>query len=152
MKYILAKNISTIIGIGYISKMPGTLGSLVGLIIGTIGLKYLPLIFFLIFFFLLIILSVISIYIYQLKEGKHDRSEIIIDEFIGQILVLIFLEINILNALYAFLLFRFFDIIKFYPANYIDKKYSGCIGIVLDDIVAAIQALLIIFLLKQLPL
>ena len=45
MKYILAKNISTIIGIGYISKMPGTLGSLVGLIIGTIGLKYLPFIF-----------------------------------------------------------------------------------------------------------
>ncbi len=152
MKFILAKNVSTILGIGYISKMPGTLGSLVGLIVGAISLKYLSFIFFLIFFILLIILSVISIHIYQLKEGKQDRSEIIIDEFIGQVLVLIFLEINILNALLAFLLFRFFDILKFFPANYIDKKYSGCIGIVLDDIVAAIQALLIIFLFKHINL
>ena len=152
MRFILAKNVSTIVGIGYISKMPGTLGSLVGLIIGSICLKYLPLNFFLFFFIFLIILSVISINIYQLKEGRQDKSEIIIDEFIGQVLVLIFLEINILNALYAFLLFRFFDIIKIFPANYIDKKYSGCISIVLDDVVAAIQALLIIFLLKHLPL
>ena len=51
-----------------------------------------------------------------------------------------FLEYNFLNLLLAFVLFRFFDIVKIFPADYIDKNYSGCFGIVLDDIVAALQA------------
>ena len=147
MKYIIARNICTIFGLGNISKMPGTLGSIVGIIFG------LPLLYFFsttVFIGILVVLTLIafySIYIYQQQVGKNDKSEIIIDELIGQLLVLPFINFNYIEIILAFLLFRFFDIFKIYPCNIIDKKYSNQYGVVFDDIIAAIQAILILKLL-----
>ena len=62
--------------------------------------------------------------IYQTKvDKKEDKSEIIIDEFIGQQIPLFFIELTILNILFCFIFFRFFDILKIFPANYIDRKF-----------------------------
>ena len=144
MYFNLSKIFCTLFGLGFISKMPGTIGSIVGVLFYILAKPYLSLNYFVVFLFLVILLSFLTIYIYQLKRGKEDRKEIIIDEFIGQIITMIFLEYNFLNLLLAFILFRFFDIVKIFPANYIDKNYSGCFGIVLDDIVAAFQAIIII--------
>ena len=78
--------------------------------------------------------------------GKKDRSEIIIDEIIGQQIPIILFEMSLLNIFLSFILFRFFDILKIYPANYLDKNYSNSIGIIGDDIIAGFQASFILYL------
>ena len=83
---------------------------------------------------------------YQSKVGQNDRSEIIIDEVVGQILVIIFIDLNLVEIIFAFILFRFFDILKIFPANIIDRKYSGHYGVVLDDIIAGLQSILVIYI------
>ena len=86
--------------------------------------------------------------IYQRTKGKEDRSEIIIDEFIGQQIPLFLIQISILNVILMFVFFRFFDILKIFPSNYIDKNYKSSFGIIADDLVAGIQATITILLLN----
>ena len=140
------KNICTLFGLGNISKMPGTLGSIVGVLVGVFLLYLLPIqLFFIIFIFLLFI-SFYAIKKYQSEVGQNDKSEIIIDEVVGQILVLAFIDLNFVEIIFAFILFRFFDILKLFPANIIDRKYSGHYGVVLDDIIAGLQSILVIYI------
>ena len=142
------KNICTVFGLGNFTKMPGTLGSVAGVFLGFILLSFFPIQVVLVFFIILSALSLYAIKIYQKQVGKSDKSEIIIDEVLGQILVLMFIELEFLQFFCAFLLFRFFDILKIFPANIIDKKYSNHYGVICDDIIAAIQALIVIFIFK----
>tara|TARA_E500000178_G_scaffold329553_1_gene360576 strand:- start:349 stop:801 length:453 start_codon:yes stop_codon:yes gene_type:complete len=140
------KNICTLFGLGNISKIPGTLGSIVGVFVGVFLLYLLPIhLFFIIFIFLLLV-SFYAIKKYQSEVGQNDRSEIIIDEVLGQILVLAFIDLNFKQIILAFILFRFFDILKLFPANIIDRKYSGHYGVVLDDIIAGLQSILVIYI------
>ena len=148
MLLIIMKNICTVFGLGNFTKMPGTLGSVAGVFLGFILLSFFPIQVVLVFFIILSALSLYAIKIYQKQVGKSDKSEIIIDEVLGQILVLMFIELEFLQFFCAFLLFRFFDILKIFPANIIDKKYSNHYGVICDDIIAAIQALIVIFIFK----
>ena len=142
------KNICTVFGLGNFTKMPGTLGSIAGAFLGFILLYFFPIQIVIIFFIFLLALSLYAIKIYQKQVGKSDKSEIIIDEVLGQFLVIMFIEQEFLQFFYAFMLFRFFDILKIFPANIIDKKYSDHYGVIFDDIIAAIQALIVIFIFK----
>ena len=146
MLFNMMKNICTIFGLGNISKMPGTLGSIVGVFFGLFLLYTFPFyIIYLIFIFLLLT-SFYAIKKYQSVVGKKDKSEIIVDEVVGQVLVVIFIDLNFIKIACAFILFRFFDILKLFPANIIDRKYSGHYGVVFDDIIAALQSILVIYL------
>ena len=140
------KNICTVYGLGNISKMPGTLGSIVGVIVGVLLLYLLPIHIVYVVFIFLLFLSFYAIKKYQSKVGQNNRSEIIIDEVVGQILVITFINLNFIEIVFAFVLFRFFDILKIFPANIIDRKYSGHYGVVLDDIIAALQSILVIYI------
>ena len=142
------KNICTVFGLGNFTKMPGTLGSIAGVFLGFILLSFFPIQLVIVFFIFLLALSLYAIKIYQKQVGKSDKSEIIIDEVLGQLLVLMFIELEFLAIFLAFILFRFFDILKIFPANIIDKKYSDHYGVIFDDIIAAIQALIVIFIFK----
>ncbi|MAH89515.1 MAG: hypothetical protein CMJ06_05730 [Pelagibacterales bacterium] len=146
MKFDLMKNMCTLFGLGNFTKMPGTLGSLVGVLIGILLIYMFPIyiVYFIFMFFLLV--SFYAIKIYQTKLGKSDRSEIIIDEFVGQMLVIIFIDLSFIQIFSAFILFRFFDILKLFPANVIDRKYSGHFGVVFDDLIAALQSIIIIYI------
>ena len=148
MLLIIMKNICTVFGLGYFTKMPGTLGSIAGIFLGFILLSFFPIQLVLFFFLFLLALSLYAIRVYQKQEGKADKSEIIIDEVLGQLLVLMFIELEFLQLFCAFILFRFFDILKIFPANIVDKKYSDHYGVIFDDIIAAIQALIVIFIFK----
>ena len=145
---IIMKNICTVFGLGNFTKMPGTLGSIAGVFLGFILLSFFPIQLVIVFFIFLLALSLYAIKIYQKQVGKSDKSEIIIDEVLGQLLVLMFIELEFLQFFCAFILFRFFDILKIFPANIIDKKYSDHYGVIFDDIIAAIQALIVIFIFK----
>jgi phosphatidylglycerophosphatase A len=141
------KNLFTLFGIG---KLPasGTFGSFFTLLIYFILQKY--------FNNLTIIILLIFVTLYSLiflnktiKNFKQkDPKEIVIDEYIGQMIPLIACGNNIYLILVAFISFRFFDISKIYPANIFDKKIEGPLGVIGDDIIAGIYSLMIIFIIK----
>ena len=72
--------------------------------------------------------------------GVHDHGGIVWDEFVGLWITMAFLPSNYVMLLVGFLLFRFFDIVKPWPIGWLDKKVSGGLGIMLDDIVAGVAA------------
>ena len=103
----------------------------------------------------MIVISWYFTYAYVLKNKIHDPSEIIIDEFIGQLISLtpilflnsfkldkvIFFELMVSS----FLLFRFFDILKPWPIYIVDKSRTS-LSILLDDVIAGLFASTIIII------
>jgi phosphatidylglycerophosphatase A len=78
--------------------------------------------------------------------GVHDHSGIVWDEFVGYWLTMLALPVTLGWALAGFVLFRFFDIIKPWPIGWVDKRVHGGFGIMLDDVLAAVYAALILHL------
>jgi phosphatidylglycerophosphatase A len=129
--------------IGNISFAPGTFGSVLGL----------PLCFFLskIDFSIAVLLTLIFILcaIWIASEAEkilktEDPGCIVIDEIAGIILTLSGLPFNIISVTAGFLIFRALDIWKPYPIRLLEDKFSGGIGIVLDDVAAGILSNLIL--------
>ena len=135
----------------YIGKSPfapGTLGSLVGVALWyyLISIDFLLLI---LFFTLYFILSIILTNIYLKTSNNDDPSEVICDEIIGQLIPLSIISTadDTFLILIAFISFRIFDIFKFYPANKAEEL-PGASGVILDDVIAGIYSLIIVFISK----
>ena len=77
----------------------------------------------------------------------HDYSGIVWDEVVGYMLTMFLVPLNIVWMIVGFLLFRLFDIWKPQPIGYVDKHVKGGLGIMLDDVLAAIPAWAILQLL-----
>ena len=139
--------IFTLFNIGYLPAS-GTFGSLFTVLL------YCMIIPFIHIFYLIMILLIITLYSWvyldkNLKNYKNkDPKEIVIDEFIGQMIPLTICGSNLLLILTSFVLFRFFDITKIYPASIFDQKIKGSLGIIGDDIIAGIYSLIIVYFIK----
>ena len=144
----------TMFGLGKVSKIPGTLGSL-----ATVILLY-------VFFHILnispniILVSLVIIFIYSfsavaihIKDNEDkDPKEIIIDEFIGQSIPIYLYEIShetvkspdeaLIFYGVCFILFRFFDIAKPFPVNYFDRNFKNSFGVIMDDVCAGFYVVL----------
>jgi phosphatidylglycerophosphatase A len=123
--------------IGNISFAPGTFGSVFGLFV----CFFLSKIDFSIAVLLTLIFILSAIWIAGEAEkilGEEDPGCIVIDEIAGIILTLSGLPFNITSMTAGFLIFRALDIWKPYPIRLLENKFSGGIGIVLDDVVAGI--------------
>ncbi|CAB0151575.1 Phosphatidylglycerophosphatase A [Pseudidiomarina piscicola] len=70
--------------------------------------------------------------------GVHDHPAIVLDEIAGYLLAMSLLPATLLNLSLAFVLFRFFDIVKPGPIGWCDKHLHGGLGIMADDILAGI--------------
>lgn len=83
---------------------------------------------------------------YDKASGSHDNKSIVIDEVAGQWIALlpVFTLVGVSWTLtpLAFALFRFFDIVKPWPASFFDKRVKGALGVMADDIVAGLYAAL----------
>jgi phosphatidylglycerophosphatase A len=79
------------------------------------------------------------------NSGIEDPKQVVIDEISGQWLVLIFVPLDALNYAMAFVLFRFFDILKPWPIGWVDRTVKGGAGVMVDDILAAIYAIPILY-------
>jgi phosphatidylglycerophosphatase A len=77
-------------------------------------------------------------------RGVPDPGEAVVDEVVGQWLVLLAAPVNPLAWIAGFLLFRLFDIWKPWPVRWADRHVKGGLGIMLDDILAAGYALLVL--------
>jgi phosphatidylglycerophosphatase A len=73
-----------------------------------------------------------------------DDGRIVIDELIGYLTAVMFLPFSWSTAIIAFVLFRFFDIFKIFPASWFDTRMKNAFGVVLDDVVAGIYAGLVL--------
>lgn len=129
--------------IGNISFAPGTFGSILGI----------PFCFFLskidfsIGVLLIVTFVLFAIWIADEAEKilkTQDPGNIVIDEIAGIILTLFGLPFNIISVTAGFLVFRTLDIWKPYPIRFLENKFSGGIGIVLDDVAAGILSNLIL--------
>ena len=123
--------------IGNISFAPGTFGSVLGLSL----CFFLSKIDFSIAVLLTIIFILCAIWIANEAEKilkTEDPGCIVIDEIAGIILTLSGLPFNITSMTVGFLIFRVLDIWKPYPIRLLENKFSGGIGIVLDDVMAGI--------------
>lgn len=137
-------------GSGLIAKAPGTWGSLVGLILGFLLLQVINPIYFA---FLTFAFFFIDICLCQKTADDmqiHDHGAIVWDEIVGIFIVLIVLPTHsFLWYIVAFITFRFFDILKPYPIRYFDDKLENGFGIMFDDVLAAIYAILTIYALHS---
>jgi phosphatidylglycerophosphatase A len=77
---------------------------------------------------------------YMQTVQVHDPSAIVIDEVVGQWVTLALLPLDPVMYALGFVLFRVLDVLKPWPANFIDRAVTGGFGVMLDDVVAGAYA------------
>ncbi len=130
-------------GSGLSPIAPGTAGTVAALPLGAM-LVQLP---FLVALAVVIASFFIGIYLCGVtgrRLGVHDHGGIVWDEFVGMWLVLLFVPFHWAWWLAAFVLFRFFDVLKPWPIRWLDRHVSGGLGVMIDDILAAVYALILL--------
>ena len=127
--------------LGHSPFMPGTMGSLGGLVVFFLvhnnDILYAFSILFL--FTLGVLFAGEAEKIYRIK----DPGMIVIDEACGMLLALFFVPFNLYSVILGFFLFRIFDILKPPPAKTLEKL-TGSLGIMFDDIIAALYTNIIL--------
>lgn len=123
--------------LGKFPKAPGTIGTL-GAIPLVIGLSFLGSLGYMFGAIILTLFSVFVAELYERTSEKHDAKEVVIDEVVGYVVAMTWLPLTWQSFLVAFLLFRFFDILKPPPIGTIDKRIEGGLGVVADDILAGV--------------
>ena len=143
----LSKTITTLFGAGYIKYAPGTIGSILTVLIWLLICTAFGQMYFLGLFVILTLSSHYLIKEYLSVFNKKDPQEIIIDEFIGISIPLLFVSSSqsYFEILLVFVSFRIFDIFKIYPVNKAEML-DGPIGIILDDVIAGIYTLIILLI------
>ncbi len=141
--------------IGYIKFASGTWGSLTSLLILFPIIKFasFSLWSLIVFFIFLFFISNVFINYFSNFTKTHDSKYIVIDELLGIFSILIFYDFifiynDIFTLILIFTFFRFFDIIKLFPANYIDKNFKNGYGVMMDDVVAGIYTILTLMILN----
>jgi phosphatidylglycerophosphatase A len=138
--------IATGFGAGYSPIMPGTAGTLVAFPLFWLARLWLnP------FAILLLTLGLLLIAIPICQTagghfGAHDAARIVIDEIVAMLLILCVTPEYWGWQLTGFVVFRFFDIVKPFPIDSIDQHLSNAVGVMLDDIVAAIYTIFVLLI------
>jgi phosphatidylglycerophosphatase A len=135
--------LGTWFGAGLLPGMPGTWGSLAALpcawvihsLSGAAGLGIAAAIVF--------VVGCWAADTIARTSGLTDPGAIVIDEVAAQWLVLLPVPLDPLSYAVAFLLFRLFDIWKPWPVGWLDRRVHGGLGIMLDDLLAAVYAVLV---------
>jgi phosphatidylglycerophosphatase A len=140
--------ISTAAGVGHSPWAPGTFGSLLAAVL-FFRLGTSPL-----WAQMLLIAGTTAVgwwgtEVMERHTGRHDDQRIVIDEVLGMWITLFAVSPGWFPVLLGFGLFRAMDILKPFPANWIDRNWPGARGVLFDDIVAGIYAhALLLFILR----
>ncbi len=126
-------------GSGLVPRGPGTAGTLVGVLVywalsGVDRTVYIG-----------IVAALFAVGIPLCRRtaealGKHDHPAVVWDEIVGFLITMAFTTPSIRGCVIAFVAFRIFDIFKPWPINVLDREVGGGLGIMLDDLLAAILA------------
>jgi phosphatidylglycerophosphatase A len=126
---------------GKMKKAPGTWGSLAAFV-PWFFIKDLPLGSYLI---MLVCVFILGFFVSGSAEKILDTPDagcIVIDEILGMFITLLAAPTHPASWLLGFALFRLFDIFKPFPVSWFDQRIHGGIGIMMDDVVAGIYALI----------
>lgn len=130
-------------GSGLARKAPGTFGS-VAAIPPYLLMSHLPL-----WAYAAVVASAFALGVFICDQAAKrlrikDPAGIVWDEFVGLWIALFMLPQGWWYLVLGFLLFRFFDILKPWPVNYVDRNVTGGLGIMVDDVAAGLYALLVV--------
>ncbi len=128
-------------GAGLSPRAPGTVGTVVAIPLYLLLSQFSLIIYYI----LLIILIIIGIYVAGKSArmlGVHDHGGIVIDEICGYLLTMALAPVSWFTIILGFILFRLFDIWKPWPIRLLDQRIHGGTGIIIDDLMAGIYALL----------
>ena len=130
-------------GSGLSKYAPGTMGTLAAVPFAVLLIS-LPVAWFWCALAVLFLVGIAACEISSKRLGRHDPGGIVWDEMVGYWLAVAFLPQSWPWWLAAFVLFRIFDIAKPWPIKLVEKRFGGGLGIMLDDIVAAIFAMIVL--------
>ncbi|OKB16569.1 hypothetical protein AOA79_0204980 [Helicobacter pylori] len=138
-KFSLRTCFLTLFFSGYSKKAPGTIGSLVALLLG------LPILIFSAntLFLAAVLIGLIAIAQIDKEEEEskiHDSSYIVIDELVGMWLAMAISGLSLVGVILSFIFFRIYDITKPSLIGKIDKEVKGGLGVVADDALAGVLA------------
>ena len=140
----VARFMASWFGVGFLPWAPGSWGSLAALPfawgIVLVGGK------------LWLLAAVVALFVIgciAAELGTRDRAArdpgwVVIDEVVGQGLVLLVLPLDLAAYGIGFLMFRLFDIWKPWPVRWAERRFDGGFGIMIDDVVAALYAATVI--------
>lgn len=139
MKFVV-RLIATGFYTGYAPKAPGTAGSLLGLFLywAIPGSESVYSVAGVVLFFFAGVWAANRV---EKETNVHDNQIIVIDEIVGMLITVAFFEKSLIWLVVGFVLFRFFDIIKPFPAKASEKLPHGW-GVMIDDVVAGIYSAL----------
>jgi phosphatidylglycerophosphatase A len=132
--------------VGYIPVASGTFGSVVAIPLFW-GFDHLRALSVPLYLGLLVAAIGASCWIAGRAEeylAEHDSHKIVLDEIVGFLTATLFLPTSWTCTLAAFFVFRAFDVLKPFPANYVDAKFPGGYGVVLDDVVSGLYTNLVL--------
>ena len=134
-------------GSGFITPASGTWGSLATLPLTTYILFNYNGLYLLCLSFTLFLIGMWACREWlKAADGQdNDPSMIVIDEAAGLSLTLAFAEMSLISVFLGFALFRLFDIAKPWPVSWLEKRFSGAFGIMIDDMAAGLLAGIILF-------
>ncbi|MFP6079208.1 phosphatidylglycerophosphatase A [Helicobacter pylori] len=146
-KFSLRACFLTLFFSGYSKKAPGTIGSLVALLLGLPVLIFSANTLFLGAVFIGLI-AITQIDKEEEETKRHDSSYIVIDELVGMWLAMAISGLSLAGVVLSFIFFRIYDITKPSLIGRIDKEVKGGLGVVADDalagVLAGLSALLVI--------
>ncbi|WQX68753.1 phosphatidylglycerophosphatase A [Helicobacter pylori] len=146
-KFSLRACFLTLFFSGYSKKAPGTIGSLVALLLGLPILIFSANTLFLGAVFVGLI-AITQIDKEEEETKRHDSSYIVIDELVGMWLAMAISGLSLAGVILSFIFFRIYDITKPSLIGKIDKEVKGGLGVVADDalagVLAGLSALLVI--------
>ncbi|WP_187916828.1 phosphatidylglycerophosphatase A [Helicobacter pylori] len=149
-KFSLRMCFLTLFFSGYSKKAPGTIGSLVALLLGLPILIFSANTLFLGAIFVGLI-AITQIDKEEEETKRHDSSHIVIDELVGMWLAMAISGLSLAGVILSFIFFRIYDITKPSLIGKIDKEVKGGLGVVADDalagVLAGLSALLVIHIL-----
>ena len=147
---------ATVLGTGLLPKAPGTFGSLVAIPLVFYSLEWEPIVRISVWA-LIALFGIWSTKIFEGCMDSKDHSSVVIDEVVGMGIATWLLEPDLLQLGIGFLIFRFFDIVKWPPVRQIDvlskssqNNWVTATGVILDDAFAGLQTCLIIWMMKHL--
>ncbi len=148
MKNTIIKFFATGAFTGYSPVMPGTVGTLWGVLFWWLISPNPP------YEQIIAVIAVFAASVYFASAecantGKKDPSSIVCDEISGVMVAAFLIPFTFFNAILVFILFRFFDILKPYPIGAVDRNVKGGLGVVLDDILAGVYANILVHIILR---
>ena len=132
-------------GSGLAPFAPGTVGTLAAVPLA-LALKGLPPVLFWVILVLSFVAGIRFCDVTARRLGRHDPGSIVWDEMVAYWLTVAFVPLHWAWLLAAFLLFRLFDIVKPWPIRLVERRLGGGLGIMADDVIAAVYSMAILAL------